>query len=141
MRNISRLRASGVSMDVLLSIKPKYVKSIVEGKKRYEFRKRIFKNRGINLIYIYSSSPVKKIVGTFEIGGILEDHPDNLWDVVKEFAGIHQQDFLSYFEGRSWAFAIGIQNLQEFNDPIDPYDTMPRFVPPQSYCYLDGEKC
>jgi type I restriction enzyme, S subunit len=127
-------------MDVLLSIKPKYVKSIIEGKKRYEFRKRMFKNRGINLIYIYSSSPVKKIVGTFEIGGILEDHPDNLWDVVKEFAGIHQQDFLSYFEGRSWAFAIGIQNLQEFKDPIDPYVTMPGFMPPQSYCYLDGEK-
>ena len=128
-------------MDVLLSIKPKYVKSITEGKKQYEFRKRMFKNRGINLIYIYSSSPVKKIVGTFEIGGILEDHPDNLWDVVKEFAGIHQQDFLSYFEGRSRAFAIGIQNLQEFKDPSDPYVTMPGFVPLQSYCYLDGEKC
>ena len=128
-------------MDVLLSIKPKYVKSIIEGKKRYEFRKTMFKNRGINLIYIYSSSPVKKIVGTFEIGGILEDHPANLWGVVKEFAGIQQRDFFSYFEGRSRAFAIGIQNLQEFNDPIDPYVTMPGFVPSQSYCYLDGEKC
>lgn len=128
-------------MDVLLSIKPKYVKSIIEGKKRYDFRKTMFRNRGINLIYIYSSSPVKKIVGTFEIGGILDDHPADLWDVVKEFAGIPQQDFFSYFEGRSRAFAIGIQNLQEFNDPIDPYVTMPGFVPPQSYCYLDGEKC
>jgi len=128
-------------MDVLLSIKPKYVKSIIEGEKRYEFRRTIFKNREINRIFIYSSSPVKKIVGTFEIGGILEDHPADLWGVVKEFAGIQQGDFFSYFKGRSRAFAIGIQNLQEFNDPIDPYETMPGFVPPQSYCYLDGEKC
>jgi predicted transcriptional regulator len=125
-------------MDVLLSIKPKYLKSILEGEKRYEFRKAIFKNRGIDLIYIYSSSPVKKIIGSFEVGGILEDHPRELWDNVKEYAGIDDQDFFSYFEGKSRAFAIEIQNLQEFNDPIDPYETIPGFVPPQSYCYMDG---
>ena len=125
-------------MDVLLSIKPKYVKSILEGDKRYEFRKTIFKNREINRIFIYSSSPVKKIVGSFEIGGILEDHPNDLWNTVKEFAGIDNRDFFAYFEGKSRAFAIEIQNLQEFNDPIDPYEMMPGFVPPQSYCYMDG---
>jgi type I restriction enzyme, S subunit len=125
-------------MDVLLSIKPKYVKSILKGVKRYEFRKTIFKNREINRIYIYSSSPVKKIVGTFEIGGILEDHPVDLWDTVKEYAGIDDRDFFAYFEGKSRAFAIEIQNLLELPDPIDPYETMPGFVPPQSYCYMDG---
>ena len=128
-------------MDVLLSIKPKYMKSIIEGEKRYEFRKTIFKNREINRIYIYSSSPVKKIVGTFEIGGILEDHPVDLWDNVKEYAGINERDFFAYFDRKSRAFAIKIQNLQEFNDPADPYKTMPGFVPPQSYCYMDREKC
>jgi predicted transcriptional regulator len=125
-------------MDILLSIKPKYVRSIIEGGKRYEFRKTIFKNRGIDLIYIYSSSPVKKIVGTFEVGGILEDHPRDLWNNVKEFAGINDRDFFTYFEGKSRAFAIEIQNLQEFDEPINPYETMPGFVPPQSYCYMDG---
>ena len=125
-------------MDVLLSIKPKYVTSSIEGDKRYEFRKTIFKNREINRIYIYSSSPVKKIIGTFEIGGILEDHPNYLWDMVKEYAGINDRDFFTYFERKSRAFAIEIQNLRELPDPIDPYETMPGFVPPQSYCYMDG---
>lgn len=125
-------------MDVLLSIKPKYVRSIIEGGKRYEFRKTIFKNRGIDLIYIYSSSPVKKIIGSFEVGEILEDHPRDLWDNVKEYAGINDRDFFSYFEGKSRAFAIEIQNLQEFDEPINPYETIPDFVPPQSYCYMDG---
>jgi type I restriction enzyme S subunit len=125
-------------MDVLLSIKPKYVRSIIEGGKRYEFRKTIFKNRGIDRIYIYSSSPVKKIVWTFEVGGILEDHPRELWNNVKEYAGINDRDFFSYFEGKSRAFAIEIQNLQEFDEPINPYETIPGFVPPQSYCYMDG---
>jgi type I restriction enzyme S subunit len=125
-------------MDVLLSIKPKYVTSILEGGKRYEFRKTIFKNREINRIYIYSSSPVKKIVASFVIGDILEDHPSDLWDTVKEYAGINDRDFFTYFEGKSRAFAIEIQNLRELPDPIDPYETMPGFVPPQSYCYMDG---
>jgi predicted transcriptional regulator len=124
-------------MDVLLSIKPKYVKSIIEGGKRYEFRKTIFRNREIDRIYIYSSSPVKKIVASFEVGEILEDHPIDLWDNVKEYAGIDDQDFFSYFAGKSRAFAIGIRDLREISTPIDPRETVPGFVPPQSYCYLD----
>jgi len=125
-------------MDVLLSIKPKYVKSIIEGEKRYEFRKTIFKNREINRIYIYSSSPVKKIVASFVMGSILEDHPYDLWDTVREYAGINDRDFFAYFKGKSRAFAIEIQNLRELPNPIDPYETMPGFVPPQSYCYVKG---
>jgi predicted transcriptional regulator len=124
-------------MDVLLSIKPKYVKSIINGEKRYEFRKTIFKKRDINQIYIYSSHPVKKIVATFEIGDILEDHPIALWENVKDYAGIGNQVFFSYFKGKSKAFAIKIHNLQEFDIPIDPWTKMRGFVPPQSYCYLN----
>ncbi len=88
-------------MDVLLSIKPKYVKSIIEGEKRYEFRKAIFRNREINRIFIYSSAPVKKIVALFEISTILEDNPIVLWDQVRDHAGIEDSEFFSYFAGRS----------------------------------------
>uniref|UniRef100_UPI003FD808D8 ASCH domain-containing protein n=2 Tax=Methanoregula sp. TaxID=2052170 RepID=UPI003FD808D8 len=86
-------------MDVLLSIKPKYVRSIIEGEKRYEFRKAIFKDRSVNRIFIYSSAPVKKIVAVFEIGTILEDHPDILWDRVRDYAGIDDSEFFTYFAG------------------------------------------
>jgi predicted transcriptional regulator len=40
-------------MDVLLSVKPKFVEKIISGTKRYEFRKIIFKENEINRIYIY----------------------------------------------------------------------------------------
>ncbi|MDD4484964.1 MAG: ASCH domain-containing protein [Methanoregula sp.] len=125
-------------MDVLLSIKPRYVKSIIDGEKRYEFRKSVFKHPDISRVYIYASSPVKKIVGSFEVGKILEDRPVDLWENVKEHAGIDDRDFFSYFAGKSWAFAIEIRDLREFSEPIDPRETRPGFVPPQSYCYVDG---
>lgn len=124
-------------MDVLLSIKPKYVKSILEGEKRYEFRKAIFKNRSVDRVFIYSSAPVQRIVALFEISTILEDHPDDLWDKVHDYAGIDDTEFFSYFAGRSRGYAIGINNLQEFDEPINPKERIPGFVPPQSYCYLD----
>jgi len=124
-------------MDVLLSIKPKYVKALIEGEKRFVFRREIFKHREVNRGYIYASSPVKKIVAMFDIGDILEDDPVHLWDNVKDYAGINDLDFFQYFKGKSKAYAIKIQHLQKFDHPIDPWKTLPRFVPPQSFCYLD----
>jgi len=47
-------------MNVLLSIKPKYVEKIVNGEKQYEFRKRIFRNKNVRKAFIYSTSPTKK---------------------------------------------------------------------------------
>jgi len=127
-------------MDVLLSVKPKYVTSIMEGQKRYEFRKAIFRNRSVNRIFIYSSAPVQRIVASFEIGTILEDNPSVLWNRVRDYAGIADTEFFSYFAGRSRGYAIGIENLLEFDEPIDPKAVIPGFVPPQSYCYMDGLK-
>ena len=127
-------------MDVLLSIKPRYVKSIIDGEKRYEFRKKVFRNPSVSRVLIYSSSPVKKIVASFEVGKILEDRPADLWENVKDYAGIDDRAFFDYFAGKSRAFAIEIQDLQELPEPIDPREAIPGFVPPQSYCYMDGVK-
>jgi len=128
-------------MDVILSIKPKYVRAIIEGDKRYEFRKAIFRNRSVNRVFIYSSAPVQRIVALFEISTILEDHPAALWDMVRDHAGINDAEFFSYFAGKSRGYAIGISNLQEFDEPIDPKAMIPGFVPPQSYCYVNPETC
>jgi len=125
-------------MDVLLSIKPKYVKSIIEGEKRYEFRKAIFRNRSIHRVFIYSSAPVKRIVARFEISTILEDHPTAIWERVRDQAGIDEMEFFTYFAGRERGYAIGIGNLQEFDTPVNPREGNPGFVAPQSYCYVDG---
>lgn len=125
-------------MDVLLSIKPRYVKSIIDGEKRYEFRKKVFRNPTVSRVLIYSSSPVKRIVASFKFGKILEDRPADLWETVKDFAGIDDRDFFEYFAGKSRAFAIEIQDLKELPEPIDPREAIPGFVPPQSYCYMDG---
>ena len=57
-------------MNVLLSIRPKYVEEIIKGNKRYEFRKSIFK-KNVEEVWIYATSPTKKIVGTFSVSFFL----------------------------------------------------------------------
>lgn len=43
-------------MRVLLSIKPEFVKKIISGEKKYEFRRKIFK-RDVKIVIIYASYP------------------------------------------------------------------------------------
>ena len=124
-------------MNALLSIKPKYVEAIVSGKKRYEFRKSIFKNRAVERVYMYSTAPVKKIVGSFRVGVIIEDHPEQLWEQLKELSGLNDIEFFSYFGDCEKGFAIRIESVDQFQEPVDPNDLIIGFVPPQSFCYFD----
>ena len=125
-------------MHALLSIKPKYVEAIMSGEKEYEFRRSIFRNRGVEKAYIYATSPIKKIVGAFKIGDIIEDHPDNLWKQFKNSSGLNSREFFSYFNGCEAGFAIQIEDFEEFKKPLDPTCIIPSFTPPQSFYYLDS---
>ena len=126
-------------MSVLLSIKPKYVDKIRNGTKLYEFRKQIFK-QDAEEIWVYESAPVKKIVGKIVISNVIEDSPKNLWSNTKEFAGINKKDFFKYFGSKDKGFAIGIKEFYELKNPINPYEIKKRFVPPQSFAYIESIK-
>ena len=123
-------------MNVLLSVKPKYAEEIISGRKKYEFRKSIFKREDIKKMYIYSSSPVKKIIAIVDIVGILSDSPQELWEQCHEDAGISEREFFNYFKNSDTGYAIKISNVQEFPTPIDPYHFNEDFRAPQSFYYL-----
>ena len=123
-------------MNVLLSVKPKYAEKIVEGKKKYEFRRAIFKKQNIEKVYIYSSSPVSKIVAAFEIEKILKDSPEKIWTLCQKYAGISKKDFFAYFKNSEMAFAIEIGYIDSFKEYIDPFKIIENFKPPQSFYYI-----
>ena len=102
-------------MNVLLSIKPRYVEAILKGDKRYEFRKNIFRHKDVEYVYIYATAPVKKLVGFFKIGDIIEDHPVCLWDQLGDVSGLNEREFFSYFADNDRGFAIEIQSVVEFS--------------------------
>ena len=123
-------------MDVLLSIKPKFAESIINGRKKYEFRKNAFSKKNIGRVYIYSTTPIKKIIGFFKISKIIEDKPITLWHQLKDEAGISEEEFFDYFKNKEIGFALEIVEVEQFENPVDPKIMFPNFVPPQSFCYI-----
>ena len=82
-------------MNLLISIKPEFVNKILANEKLYEFRKSIFKQK-VDKIFIYSTYPVKKIVGYFEASEIICKSPQELWNSFSEVSGISKKDFFKY---------------------------------------------
>lgn len=121
-------------MRAILSIKPKYVKEILEGRKKYELRKKVFKQK-VTTVYIYASAPTKKIVASFNIGKIVENDPRTLWDDLNKFFGVEKNDYLKYFDRCDKAYAIEITNLKKI-EPLEPKTAIENFRAPQSYSYL-----
>jgi type I restriction enzyme S subunit len=127
-------------MNVLLSIKPKYAELIKSGLKKYEFRRKFSKKTGVGKIYIYSTSPVKKIIGAFEASTIYEDLPPKIWNLFGKHSGLSEAEFFEYFRDCKTAFAIEITNLVIFQEPWDPSDYFLEFNPPQSYRYFNPQQ-
>ena len=125
-------------MDILMSIKPKYVKKIIRCDKKFEFRKAIPKKE-FKRIFIYSSAPEKKIVGMFSVKHILVGTPASIWDKTKQKAGITHEDYNRYFSNKELAYALEIEKLILFKKPIIPSDVWPSFKAPQSFCYIEGD--
>jgi predicted transcriptional regulator len=81
-------------MKVLLSIHPEFAEQILNGSKRFEYRKSIFKNGDVKTIVIYATQPVGKVIGEFNIGGIIKKSPDDLWEMTETFSGISKGFFM-----------------------------------------------
>ena len=105
-------------MKVLLSIKPKYAEHIFVGTKKYEFRRNIFKNPNIKTIVVYSSSPVQKVVGEFEIDTILRTDIETLWNLTKNDPWSEKKSFFEYFKGKETGFAIKIKKNDKIRYPF-----------------------
>lgn len=126
------------SYDIIISIKPAYADMILNGSKRYEFRKHGFK-RQIDKVFIYSIKPVGKIVGYFTLGKILKGTPLEIWEICSEYAGILENDFYRYFEKAKIAFAIKINRVFEIERPISPSKIVKGFKGPRSFIYTNNK--
>ena len=123
-------------MNVILSVKPKFAIRILSGDKMYEFRKTVFDRLKVDRVYIYSSSPVQRIVGSFKVGDIHKDTPAGLWEKCNGGSGLSEEEFFGYFNGNQYGYAFEIDDLNIFKRPMDPMMLSPDFKPPQNYCYV-----
>ncbi|SCI46507.1 ASCH domain-containing protein [Intestinibacter bartlettii] len=122
-------------MKAILSIKPQFVDKIFNGEKKFEYRKKIFKKE-IESVIIYSTKPVGKFVGEFKVRNIINDEPIKVWNETNLLSGINYEYYKSYFHNHKTAYALEIEDLVIYDNPIVPNKD---FTPPQSFCYCNNE--
>ncbi|MBJ6707862.1 ASCH domain-containing protein, partial [Campylobacter upsaliensis] len=83
-------------MKALLSIKPEFAEAIFSGKKKFEYRKVIFKEK-VKYIQVYVTKPVGKIIGEFEVEEIVKDDPVKVWKKTGKHSGIKKSFYMQYF--------------------------------------------
>ncbi len=106
------------------------------GEKRFEFRRNIFK-RNVDIISIYITAPVCRVVAEFDVLSIISAPLPRLWKSTKKHAGIDEDSFYRYFKGRDCGHAIVIGNVREYKEPFCPIKRL-GIKPPQSFVYMDA---
>jgi len=125
---------------VLLAIKPKYADLILVGSKRVEFR-RVWAARDVHRIALYSSAPVRKIVGLAEIENVLIASPSSLWKTcVEKSGGLTRRELRAYFAGKTKGFAVLLKGVTPAPEYVNPSEIINDFKPPQSFRYLKADE-
>lgn len=128
--------------EILISIKPKYVDLILSGLKRVELRKRIGNEFIVGTrIFIYSSSPVKMIVGAAVISDVSRGLPSDLKGSLLNDAKISVEEYDAYFKGCSEVYGVWLKDVTVLRQGV-PLEFIRRvgMVPPQSYSYIRSEE-
>jgi len=120
-----------------MPIKPIYADKIIDGSKKFEFRRASIKGDLTHLI-IYASSPVKRIIGVAVVDGVDISPPLEAWGNTKHAAGISRTDFLDYFQGKEKAVTIKFKDILPLGRDVCPTEIEAGFKVPQSFKYVQS---
>lgn len=128
---------------LILSLKPCYANLVFKGLKTAELRRRIASHIKDRDVFVYVSSPSMVLRGGFQVGEFWSGSPKQIWRMVSELAHVDKQDFETYFEGQTVAYAFEITEVWEYEKPIS-LNTLrgkfSNFVVPQSWRYVRDDE-
>ena len=119
---------------ILISIKPQFANLILNGEKKFEFRKKL-PQKGVSSLVIYASAPISQVIGEVEVVTTFTWTPATLWRKTYKGAGVSKVFFDKYFHGKEFANAYVLGKVKKFkrNKSLIEYNVK---TPPQSYIYL-----
>ena len=119
-----------------MSIRPNFASAILNGEKRFEFRRKKFAH-SVKVVLVYATIPVRQVVAEFEVRSVISSGLDSLWRQTRNFAGIEKKVFLQYFKGVQVGHAIEIGKVKRYKEPYCPIEKL-GIRPPQSFVYING---
>lgn len=123
----------------LLAIQPRFADAIFGGQKKVEFRRVRFRC-SVTHVVVYVSSPTRRIIGYFEVSGVVEGDPRVLWSLYKSVGCMKKNEFFFYFNKRKSGIAIEIGTITKLKRPVSLRSLDASLVPPQSFTYLRPEQ-
>ena len=120
--------------NVLLVMGEEKIEKIKNGEKSYEFKRYNF-SQEIDNIFIYSKES-KEVIGCFRGNKIFANTPFYFWKNFSEKSGLTEKELFDYFEYKGWGWAIKINDLRIFENPIKIYN----FKEPGNYCYIENRE-
>lgn len=123
---------------IVLPINPYYVELIMNGTKRYEFRKSMC-GRPVDEIIIYATAPVSAVVGSVKVESIIKAPLNKVWEETKDYSGITKKFFRTYYNSLENAVAYKLGDVMKYPKPIALKEVGIKQVP-RSHVYIN-EQC
>lgn len=124
---------------LLISVKPEFADKILNGIKTIELRKSMPNVVSGDIVLIYSTDPVKAIVGICEVKEIIKMEPQKLWKLHSSKIGIDKLRFDEYYYSIKTAIGIVFSSFIKLPQEIALHsikETHPSFTPPQTFRYF-----
>jgi predicted transcriptional regulator len=106
----------------------------LSGEKRYEYRRKI-PSKPIDLIVLYATYPVKKVVGQVEVLDTVKGSVDAMWEKTKYYAGISRDIYKAYFNRREGGYMFVLGRSVRYPKPLRLED-FAIWNAPQNYVYV-----
>ena len=129
-------------MDYLFSIHPRHAARILSGEKTIELRRGRVNLDMPSRIWIYVTTPAKRIAGVALVEAIEYGTPNKIWEKYSNKMGITRSEYCAYVAARDTISAIKVSRATSLEEPIHLSalkSISPTFHPPQFYLRLQEE--
>jgi len=118
---------------IILPIKPKYAKALLDGNKIFEIRRKAPK-KDVDEIIIYETSPTSLITGILKIKETHRLRKSDLWELTKNKNLLTRKEFDNYIGDLEYGYAFEVESRKNFSKKmsLEKYNLK---YPPQGFVY------
>nr|WP_232528564.1 ASCH domain-containing protein [Microbacterium sp. MAH-37] len=131
-------RGTKVARTLFLSVKPRYARSILEGRKTAEVRRRFPDVPVGTVVVLYSSSPERAILGTVRVKQAVRVDPSQVWERFSDVIDIDEEALTEYLAGAEASTVLEVEEPETWVRPVSlrSLRDLLGMEPPQSFRYL-----
>ena len=127
---------------LFLSIKPRYARAILDGRKTVEVRRKFPDVPPGTTVVLYSSSPERAVLGTVRLKQTSRVAPERVWELHSGDIAIAEDDLGRYLDGAEASTLLEIDSPERWDRPVSlaSLRAILGVEPPQSFRYLDPDQ-